>query len=74
MNPHKLNQRQQEQNDVARHISAERGLAREFVTPEELLRHDAAGTAPPASVAQRLEESVCRETPARPWWRRLFGR
>jgi len=47
---------------------------REFSNVEELLRHDAARTSPPAGLAERLQKSSADfPKPARPWWRRLFG-
>ena len=50
------------------------GGAREFTSPEELLRHDAAHTIVPAEVARRLGESIRLEPkPERSWWQRLTG-
>jgi len=47
----------------------------EFATPEELLRHDAAQTEVPPTVAKRLDESLQNEPkPTRSLWRRLTGR
>jgi hypothetical protein len=47
----------------------------EFTSVEDMLRYDAAHTAPPAAVAERLADSIAREPrPARSWWRRLFRR
>jgi hypothetical protein len=49
--------------------------AREFATPEELLRYDARQNMVPPGLAQRLKQSSAGiARPARPWWRRLFGR
>ena len=46
----------------------------EFATPEEMLRYDAARTEVPATIAQRLQQSVAESgPPRRRWWRRLFG-
>jgi hypothetical protein len=57
--------------------SGQKAEAREFATPEQLLRHDAQQTEVPPSIAKRLEESMNRESaslPAKPpWWKRLFG-
>ena len=45
----------------------------EFATAEEVLRHDAAQTAVPPAVAERLQKSLEREPePALSWWQRLF--
>jgi hypothetical protein len=49
---------------------------REFSSVEDLLRHDANQTAPPASVAERLKASLENDPKPRgkvSWWRRLFG-
>jgi hypothetical protein len=74
MNPNKLNHRQRERtvSDLQAEIRAD--AAREFDTPEELLRHDAAQVSPPAEVAARLGESIRREAPPTSWWKRLFGK
>jgi hypothetical protein len=47
----------------------------EFASVEDMLRYDAAHTAPPDSVAERLAGSIAREPrPIRSWWRRFFPR
>jgi hypothetical protein len=67
----KLIPREQQQVSATRSQPTE---AREFATPEELLRHDAGQTDVPPTVAQRLDDSIRREPkPARPWWKRLAG-
>lgn len=46
-----------------------------FDSVEELLRHDAAQTGPPAQLRERLARAVENApNPARPWWRRWLGR
>lgn len=45
----------------------------EFLTPEEMLRHDAIHTPVPPCIEKRLRTSAAPLAPARPWWRRLFG-
>lgn len=48
---------------------------REFTSPEELLRFDAARTAVPAGISQRLvRSSAAIPPPKSSWWKRLFGR
>lgn len=74
MNPHKLNQRQQERNEAAHRSGQQTETVREFATPEELLRHDAARVVPPENIGRKLDETLRREAPTRPWWKRLFGR
>lgn len=46
----------------------------EFATAEEMIRHDAAQSIPPASLAARLQQSIAREPkPPRSWWQRWLG-
>jgi len=69
----KLNQQEQQQTQAAEQQTQK--SVKEFATPEEMLRYDAAHTPVPAGIAQRLQQSV--ETlpkPARPWWRRLWNK
>jgi hypothetical protein len=69
---HKLTSQEQEQ---VSEIQTQKTTAREFATPEELLRHDAAQTEVPPTVSERLNESLQREPkPTRSLWRRLTGR
>lgn len=57
-----------EQQQVA---GQQAGLA--FDSVEELLRHDAAHTTPPLSIAARLKVSLEQEpVRKRSWWQRLF--
>jgi len=47
----------------------------EFATTEAMLRHDADQSPVPPAVAERLQESIKRETPPpQTWWQRLFGK
>jgi hypothetical protein len=69
---HKLTPQEQQQ---VSETQTQQTATREFATPEELLRHDAAQTKVPATVAKRLGDSLLRETkPARSLWRRFLGR
>jgi hypothetical protein len=64
----------QKQEHVAeQHIHAP--AAKEFSNSDELLRFDAAHTAVPPEIAQRLQKSAAQIHPpaARPWWKNLFG-
>jgi hypothetical protein len=47
----------------------------EFAGSDELLRFDAAQTAVPAEIAQRLQKSTAQIHPpkSRSWWKNLFG-
>ncbi len=48
---------------------------REFASPEELLRHDAAQTIVPPAIEERLQRSLAAEPkPPKSWWQRLLGR
>ena len=58
MNPNKLNHRQREQSASDTHQHTQGEAAREFNTPEELLRHDAATVQPPTEIAARLGEEA----------------
>ena len=66
---HKTGQEQTAQN------SAQQQTALEFSTAEEALRHDAAQTELPPTLAERLKKSIAQEPPKEnvPWWKRLFG-
>jgi hypothetical protein len=71
----KFNSQQQEHaQQQASTEQTQQSSAREFATPEDLLRHDALHTPVPPTIAHRLTESIGKE-PGRPqsWWRRLFG-
>ena len=55
-------------------LQAKHNSVQEFSTVEELLRHDAAQTAAPDAIAERLQKSSAGfPKPNRPWWQRLFG-
>jgi hypothetical protein len=67
-------QQQQEEQSAQSHAQQERQSALQFDSPEEMIRRDAAQTPPPASIAERLKESIAQEpAPPKSWWRRLFG-
>jgi hypothetical protein len=70
----KFSSEQQQQQHAAEQQTGQQA-AREFSSPEDLLRFDAAQTAVPAGVAQRLKKSIGPMPPPspRPWWQRIFG-
>ena len=76
MNPQtpKLQQNQLEEQTVAEQESATQRSALEFATGEEAIRHDAAQTALPPAIAERLRKSIEQEPPrpSVPWWKRMF--
>jgi len=76
MNPQKkVTTRQQTQESQPVASQQQTPAVHEFAGVEELLRHDAAHTDVPETIARRLEDSV-RDLPAprpRSWWRRLLG-
>lgn len=52
---------------------SQESAAREFATPEELLRHDARQTLVPPGIAERLGKTIQNEPkPERSWWQRFF--
>ncbi len=70
----KLTTRQNTEDQQVQNTQEEvREKALEFNTPEELLRYDAAQTAVPRRVAERLQESVGKAPDPKPWWRRILG-
>ena len=77
MNPHtpKLQQNQQHEQTTAEQNSSTQQSALEFSTSEEAIRHDAAQTALPPAIAERLRKSIEQEPqkPSGPWWKRMFG-
>ena len=67
----KLSSEQQQQ--LAAGQQSQQQAARDFASPEEMLRHDAAHTRVPPGIAQRLAKSAGGSSgPKRSWWRRLF--
>lgn len=62
-----------EQQELAQTLSSQSTL-REFATVEEALQADAAQNPVPATVTQRLNESIRQEPKPRSWWQRLTGR
>ena len=63
----------QEQQHAETHQTKSQA-GQEFATAEELLRHDAAQTAVPPQIAERLKRSAQNAAPApRPWWKNLLG-
>ena len=67
----KFTSQEQEQRSE---IKAQPTSAREFTSPEEMLRHDAIHTIVPTRVVERLDRSIQNEPkPCRSWWQRLFG-
>ncbi len=69
----KLNSTEQQQQHAAEQ-QAQQPSALEFATAEELLRYDAANTAVPDAIAQRLQKSAGDlPAPKLSWWKRLFG-
>ena len=76
MKRQKLSSEQQEQQ-AAEQLQSQQAeqQALEFATPEDLLRHDAAQTAVPPGIEQRLTESTAALPPPQlqqPWWKKLF--
>lgn len=69
----KLSPEQQQRQQAAQQQTQQQS-AREFASPEEMLRFDAAHTRVPPGIAQRLGKSAGGlPKPKGSWWRRLFG-
>jgi len=66
-------QQQLEQRSAAHQTHHQAG--QEFATTEELLRFDAAQTAVPPQLAERLKQSAGQlpPPPRRSWWKNLLG-
>jgi hypothetical protein len=72
MNQHKNFNSGEEHEHITQNQAAQNSV-QEFPSVEALLRHDAAQTAAPASIEQRLRKSSADfPQPSRPWWKRLF--
>ncbi|MGA2854145.1 MAG: hypothetical protein ABSE90_08455 [Verrucomicrobiota bacterium] len=69
----KLDQKQEQEHVAEQQTQAQ--AAKEFSNPDELLRFDAAQTAVPSEIAQRLQKSAANipPPPLRKWWKNLFG-
>jgi hypothetical protein len=67
----KLTQKQEHVAEQTAHAH----LAKEFSNSDELLRFDAAQTAVPPEIAERLKKSAAHLPPPsqRTWWKRFFG-
>jgi hypothetical protein len=67
----KFSQKQEHVAEQTAHAHA----AKEFSNSDELLRFDAAQTAVPPEIAERLKKSAAQIPPPAPrtWWRNLFG-
>jgi hypothetical protein len=66
----KLTEQEQAQQQAAEHHHQQE-TAREFATPEEMLRHDALHTPVPPAIARRLQDSIAQlPPPSRSWWQR----
>lgn len=74
----KLQPRQQTQEEVEEAQALKPGAtAREFSSPEAMLRCDAEQTEVPPAVEERLAESIRQESDLTPdnsggWWRKMF--
>jgi hypothetical protein len=67
-----LNQRQNEEVEMAPGQVSQHAGEMKFESAEEMLRHDAASMEVPAGIADRLAESAHSGRSAS-WWRRWFG-
>jgi len=74
MKPHaKLSQEQAHTEQQAGAHEARQQTGQEFARADELLRFDAAQTAVPPQIGERLKQSATSLPPLRrPWWKNLF--
>jgi hypothetical protein len=64
----------QHEQELSAHHQAAQNSVHEFKTVDELLKHDAARSSVPASIAERLQKSSAGiPKPPRSLWQRLFG-
>jgi hypothetical protein len=62
-----------EQQELQSASQSVKKVQQEFSSVDEMLRHDAAGTAPPDRIVERLRETLARHPlPSAPWWRRIW--
>ncbi len=76
MKKHELKTQQSQETEEQTVQASQTQQEREFESVEELLRHDAGQNPVPASVVQRLEDSLKGAEPVRPptpWWKRILG-
>lgn len=70
----KLSQAQQHTEQQAGAHETRQQAGQEFAGADELLRFDAAQTAVPPQIAERLKQSAASlPTPRRSWWKTLLG-
>ncbi|HVY71120.1 MAG TPA: hypothetical protein VHH73_14405 [Verrucomicrobiae bacterium] len=69
----KLRHREQLETAVK---AGQQQAGRDFASVEEMIRTDVDQTEVPASVEERLKESIAREglSVSKPWWKRIFSR
>jgi hypothetical protein len=69
----RLNHRENEEVTPQQQTQGQQG--REFASPEEMLRFDAAQTPLPTGIEPKLQQWLGAEpqAPARSWWRKLLG-
>ena len=72
MNQQKKFNSGEEHEHIVQGQSAQNAV-QEFATVDDLLKYDAAHTAAPTAIEQRLKKSSAGfPQPSRPWWKRLF--
>jgi hypothetical protein len=63
------------QETVPRHHAEQKQRGREFASVEEIIRTDREQVEVPATLRERLNDSILKEpTPKKPWWKKIFGR
>ncbi len=70
----KLSQEQQHTEQQTGAHETRQSAGQEFASADELLRYDAAQTAVPPQIAERLKQSAAGlPPPRRAWWKNLLG-
>jgi hypothetical protein len=72
----KFSRQQQQSEHLTGAQQNQQQAGHEFASADEMLRFDAANTAMPVELEQRLKKSAGDLPPAprRSWWRNLFGK
>ena len=71
---HTAEQQEEQQQESLSQSQTQQTAAREFASPEEMLREDRRQTTVPPGVEQRLIKSIenlPKPKSGRPWWKRL---
>ena len=69
-----MRERAAEEGEVRQEQAAQTEGGREFARVEELLQYDSEQNPVPPEVAERVNDTIRKEQPARQgWWQKVFG-